>query len=424
MKNIILFLSLLTFVYLDSNINNQDYCQIRKLKIQKKIQINKNIGNLPYLIPFNLELNHKNVIHEINCYIENPNSSQINAYCYVLSDILEKFQNQFHDSNLNLDYNNITNFFKIKCVKKFNIEILNKCQYSNNNTPILFRQVNNFNFNDRKGTLNFYGVTKGKFNSDLSITFFINIIYENYVEINKAKCPTCSISNDVSSYLYQIACTCTIEDINPNYKNIRILDSDDVSEIPYGYNDRLSPIETQIAIQNGLILFDINKIECPKNQGILKFNGKMKSGEIKESKNLKFLISSNHECQSECIVPASQLGDNVNIDCILCSNITRKNNFNFGQIITYEKYEIMFNDLSNAGEMECKAMNSNLDLNYEEINSFEIENNKIKFNFIGNTTQSISQNNHFALYLYLISNGKKEPNLSVATLSYNNTENK
>ena len=84
----------------------------------------------------------------------------------------------------------------------------------------------------------------------------------------------------------------------------------------------------------------------------------------------------------------------------------------------------MFNDSSNAGEMECKAMNFKINLNYEVINSFKIENNKIKFNFIGNTTQSISQNNHFALYLYLISNGKKEPNLSVATLSYNNTENK
>jgi len=428
MKKLILFLLLLTFVYLNVKI---DDCQINKVILSEEFKDHSNLlSNLPELFPFSLELKSAN--SEANCYIESPKSSTRYAYCYVLSEFLDDL-NRYKNSNYNkVIFNN--HKFGIKISNSFKFETLNKCEYSKKKTPILFRQVNNFNLNANKGTFMFYGVTKGKFNSDLSITFFVNIIYEKNIETKKAKSSSCS-SNNMSSYLYQIACTCTIEDIEDHYyKYIRILDSDDISGIPYGYNVRLSPIETQIAIQNEIlidytksnpiILFDINKIECQENQGILRFNGKMKSGEIKESKNLKFLISSKHECQSECIIPATKLGDNVNIDCILCSNITRKNNFNFDQIITYEKYEIMFNDSSNAGEMECKAMNFKINLTYEAINSFKIENNKIKFNLIGNTIQSISQNNHFALYLYLISNGKKEPNLSVATLSYNNTENK
>ena len=278
----------------------------------------------------------------------------------------------------------------------------------------------------------FFGLTKGKFSSDLSITFFLNITYEdeNIPEISKAKCSNCIKSNINTSYLYQIACKCTIEEIqNPNYKNIRILDSDDISGIPYDYYDRLSPIETQKAIQKGNLfdcaksesptLFDIKKIECPQNQGILRFNGQIKSRDFNESKSFKFMISSNHKCYSECIVPASQSGNNVNIDCILCNNITKNNYFNFDQILTNEKYEIIFNDSSNAGEMECKAMNSNLNLTYSKINSFKLENKKIKFTFRGFTAQSINKNYNFALYLYLIYNNKKEPNLSVATCTYN-----
>ena len=426
MKKMILFLSLITFVYQDVKLNYHDYCQIQKVKLKDNSNLLK---NFPDLIPFSLELKRANANYGADCYLEYSNPSIGNVYCYVLSDYLDDLI-VYKSRTYKIDYNNNKDFFKIKFDKSFKFEILNKCEYSKKNTPILFRQVNNFKFEGKKGTFMFYGVTKGQFDSSLSISFFINIIYENNTETKKAKCSTYSKSNIISSYLYQIACKCTIEEIKDlNYKYIRILDSDDISGIPYGYNYRLSPIETQIAIQNGtlinctesksLTLIDINQIKCMENQGILRINGKIKNGEIKESKSFKFLISSNHECHSECIVPASQSGNNINIDCILCNKITKNDYFNFDQILTNEKYEIMFNDSSNAGEMECKAMNSNLNLTYGKISSFKLENKKIKFNFIGYTQQSISKNYNFALYLYLISNDIKDPSLSVAICTYN-----
>jgi hypothetical protein len=64
--------------------------------------------------------------------------------------------------------------------------------------------------------------------------------------------------------------------------------------------------------------------------------------------------------------------------------------------------------------MECEAMNINLNLTFKDINSFRLENKKIKFNFIGSTTQSIEINN-FILYLDLINKFTKEKKLSIAS---------
>ena len=234
MKKIILFLALLAFVYLKPKIYKLDNCQVRYMLKKVKVLFNE-LDSLKVqdLIPYNLELKKENSNEIVNasCYIEKSLSkkSTRNSYCYILSDFLDD-ESSYKISKINSKYD--------LDKKKFNF-IFNECEYSGNNKPIFFRQVNNFNLIDNKGIFMFYAITKDKNNAPSSITFLTNITYENNAEIKEAICFINS-KQDKSPNITQIAYECIIEEIeNQNFKYLRILDSDDISGIPYDYNDIL-----------------------------------------------------------------------------------------------------------------------------------------------------------------------------------------
>jgi hypothetical protein len=122
MKKIILFLSLLTYAYLSAKINYLDNCQIGKVKLSDSIKDPSLLQNLPELIPFSLKLKKAHANHELNCYIENSNSSKINSYCYVLSDFLEDLTT-IKSSSINFYYtlinSHLFNKLKIKSLYFF-----------------------------------------------------------------------------------------------------------------------------------------------------------------------------------------------------------------------------------------------------------------------------------------------------------------
>ena len=422
MKKIILFLILFILVYLKPKIPSEIKCQIRYMYRKVKLSFNelssiKNKG----LIPFSLELKNEISNQEVNayCYIEKSLSknSERNTYCYILSDLL--------DDTSSYIISKINSEFKLdpKNKVKFNF---NQCEYSRNNKQIFFRQVNNFTVTDDKGYFMFYAITKNY--SLPSITFLTNIIYKNKSEIREANCFL--KQENKTPTITQIAYKCEIEEIEiKDFKYLMILDSDDISGIPYEYNNILrNPIETQKAIQEGILvncaessqlknikIFNIKKTQCMKNRGILRFNGNINS-EINERKNLTVFLSYLHKQPSGCIIPTSDSGKEVNMECILFNDISEKNIFMFEeQILTIGKDDILFNYESNSDEIECEAMNLNLNITFKDRSPFKLEKNKIKFNFIGSTTQTIEVNYNLILYLDLIYKDTKEKKLSTAT---------
>ena len=426
MKKMILLLTLFILVYLKTKINSQDNCEIRYMFRKVKLSINElSSSNIPEdLIPFNLELTSENSNQIVNayCYIEKFIDKNIkrNSYCYILSDFL--------GDSISYKVFSINSKYNLEVKKQFQIKIMNNCEYSGNNKSIFFRQVNNFNFIDKKGIFMFYAITKNKSYSLPSITFLTNIIYENDIEIREALCTKNSIQENESPNIIQIEYKCEIKEIE-NFKSLRILDSEDISGIPYDYNNILrDPIKTQKAIQEGILLncnepnqfkklaiFNIKETQCMKNKGILTFIGKL-NGEIKEIKNFTIFPSYLHKHPSGCNIPSSNSGNKTNMECILFNDISGKNKFTFEeQILTIGKNDILFNYEIRPSEMECEAMNSNLNLTFKDINSFKIENKTIKFNFIASTTQPMEINYNFILYLDLISKGTKEKELSIAS---------
>ena len=431
MKKIILFLTLLTFVYLSPKILKLENCQVISILRKVKIFFNE-LASLKVqdLIPFNLELKNENSNQIVNayCYIEKfINKKTRNSYCYILSEFLDD-QSRYTISKINSKY---------KLDKKNFSFRFNECKYSGNNKPIFFKQVNNFSLIDNKGIFMFYAITQDKNYAPSSITFLANITYENNAEIKEANCSINS-PQDKSPIISQIAYKCEIEGIDINkFKFLRILDSDDISGIPYDYNNIfIDPFEDQEVIQEGslvngdgpnhdnnLTIFNINKIQCLKNKGILSFNGIL-NGEIKERKNFTIFLSYLHKYPSGCIIPASNSGKEVNIECILFDDISIKNYLAFeAQILSNGKDGILLNYESKQNEIECEAMNINLNLTYKDINSFKLENRKIKFEFIGHAEKSTGINNSFILYLDLIYKDTKEKKLSSATCTQNATVN-
>ena len=356
MKKIILFLSLFTIVYLFEcrkymqimhimpSITSND-CQIRKMFGKIKLSVIDYTNNKKDLIPFNLELKNINNIN-ISCYIKEENISFYsfsirNAYCYILSDLLNDLSN-YNIASIYSKYDDI------KIIDNFKLNDFNKYEYSNYNMSIFYRQVNNFTLQGKNGTFMFYGLTKSTSSYSSQITLLVNI---NNKEIRESKCNEQYVEN-ISLYIRQITYKCEIKEID-NISNLRILDSDDVSGIPYDYNDILrDPIETQNAIKAGTLvnyaesksisLFNIHYIYSNDRRGILTFIGTI-FGEIKENKIFPILISSSDKCQSECYVPASTSGEEIQIKCILCSTISQKSNFIFEhQILKNGNDEILF----------------------------------------------------------------------------------
>ena len=378
-------------------------------------------SNPPSLIPFNLELKNKKSgqIKKAYCYIDNieNRSKYRNSYFYILLDLLEEF------SNYNIS--SIKSKYEIRVDKLFKLKSLNKCKYSSYNMPIFYRQVNNFDF---AGNFMFYGLA----NNTFSKTFFINIIYEDYDEIRKIKCEMKNVSI-ILPYINQIIYKCVINE--QNIKNLRILDSDELSGIPYDYTGILrDPIETQEAIlanyanSKSLSMFKIHNIYCDNKRDILTFIGTI-FGEIKESKIFPILFSSSDNCQSECYVPASASGKEIQIKCTLCSANSRKYNFIYeNQIIKIEKDELL---LVNGFKIDkCISLDFNLNLYFRQISSFKYYENlrKINFNFIGLTAQPINKKSNINLNLYLIykdkkGNNKTEQDLTTASCTFNKTIN-
>ena len=106
MKKRVLFLSLLALAYLldcGKNINivpilTQNNCQIRKMFGKFKLLAIDYSDNKNDLIPFNLELNNRIINTNVSCYIKEKNISYYsfsirNAYCYILSDLLDDLNN-------------------------------------------------------------------------------------------------------------------------------------------------------------------------------------------------------------------------------------------------------------------------------------------------------------------------------------------
>ena len=355
MKKRVLFLSLLALVYLldcGKNINivpilTQNNCQIRKMFGKIKLLAIDYSNNKNDLIPFNLELNNWMMNANVSCYIKEKNISYYsfsirNAYCYILSDLLDDLSN-YSVASINSKFDNI------KVIDNFKLNNFNKYEYSNYNMPLIYRQVNNYTLEGKNATFMFYGLAKNTSTYSSQIAFLIKI---NYNEIKEAKCYEQNIEN-ISSYIKQITYKCEIKEIDNNILDLRILDSDDISGIPYDYNDILrDPIETQNAINagtlvnyaesKGISLFNIYYIHCDDGRGILSFIGTI-FGEIKENKIFPILISSSDKCQSECYVPASTSGEEIQIKCTLCSTISQKSNFIFEhQILKNGNDEILF----------------------------------------------------------------------------------
>ena len=354
MKKRILFLSLFTIVYLfdcgkyiyimpSITPNN---CQIRKMFGKIKLSVIDYSRNKKDLIPFNLELNNIDNIN-VSCYIKEENVSFYsfsirNAYCYIFSDLIEDLSNY----NIASIYSNHDD---IKIIDNFKLNDFNKYEYSSHNNLIFYRQVNNFTLEGDNITFMFYGLVKRASSYSSQIILLVNI---NNNEIKEAICNEQNIEN-ISSYIKQIAYKCKIKEIENNITNLRILDSDDVSGIPYDYNDILrDPIETQNAIKAGTLvnyaesknisLFNIHYIYSNDRRGFLTFIGTI-FGEIKENKIFPILISSTDKCHSECYVPASTSGEEIQIKCTLCSNISQKSNFIFEhQILKNGNDEILF----------------------------------------------------------------------------------
>jgi hypothetical protein len=237
-KRILVFLSLFTIVYLFDcgkylnimPIITPNNYQIRKMFGKIKLSVIDYSSNKKDLIPFNLELNNIDKIN-VSCYIKEENISFYsfsirNAYCYILSDILDDLSN-YNFTSIYSDYDDI------KITDNFKLNNFNKYEYSSNNMSIFFRQVNNFILEGENFTFMFYGIVKNTSTYSSQITFIIKI---NYNEIREAKCYEQSIEN-ISSYIKQITYKCEIKEIENNIIDIRILDSDDVSGIPYDYND-------------------------------------------------------------------------------------------------------------------------------------------------------------------------------------------
>ena len=283
MKKIILFLSLFTIVYLFEcrkymqimhimpSITSND-CQIRKMFGKIKLSVIDYTNNKKDLIPFNLELKNINNIN-ISCYVKEENISFYsfslrNAYCYILSDLL----NDLNNYNIASIY---SKYDDIKINDNFKLNDFNKYEYSNYNMSIFYRQVNNLTLQGKNGTFMLYGLTKIKSSYSSQITLLVNI---NSNEIREAKCNE-QYAEQISLYIRQITYKCEIKEID-NISNLRILDSDDVSGIPYDYNDILrDPIETQNAIKAGTLvnyaesksisLFNIHYIYSNDRRGIL-----------------------------------------------------------------------------------------------------------------------------------------------------------
>ena len=355
MKKRVLFLSLLALAYLldcGKNINivpilTQNNCQIRKMFGKFKLLAIDYSDNKNDLIPFNLELNNRIINTNVSCYIKEKNISYYsfsirNAYCYILSDLLNDLSN-YNIASIYSKYDDI------KIIDNFKLNGFNKYEYSNYNMSIFFRQVNNFTVEGENGIFMFYGLTKSTSSYSSQITLLINI---NNNEIREAKCNEQYVEN-ISLYINQITYKCEISKIKNNIIDLRILDSDDVSGIPYDYNDILrNPIETQNAIKSGTLvnyaesksisLFNIHYTYLDNRRGILTFIGTI-FGEIKENKVFPILITSSHRCQSKCYIPASTSGEEIQIKCILCNNISQKSNIIFEhQILKNGKDEILF----------------------------------------------------------------------------------
>ena len=430
MEKEILFLSLLTLVYLyDFKILNQDPnypCTIRNIFGKVKLSIERNYY-ISDLIPF--ELNLKNEISgkivNVSCYIEKNDwyHYQKSAYCYILSDILDDLNN-YNISSIKSEYD-------IEISDNFKFNAYNKDEYSSYNMSLFYRQVNNFQLGSKKGTFMFYGLKKYtifNFFYFTKITFIIKLHYDNYSEIREAICYRIK-TDDFPSDIQQNSYKCEITEIKNNLKYLRILDSDDVSGIPYDYNNKFrDPLETQKEINNGTLvnsansktfsLFKLNNAFCDNKRDIITFSGTT-FGEIKESKVFPIFLSSSNKCRSECYVPAATSEEKIQIKCTLCSTALQKSNFIFeNQILKNGKDEILF--LNEDKIEKCTAFDNNSILYFRQINSFSHKKNKKKmnFNFIGLTTEPIY--NEIKLYLYLIKGNKLESNLNTALCSFNN----
>jgi hypothetical protein len=209
---------------------------------------------------------------------------------------------------------------------------------------IFYRQVNDFKLSRGEGTFKFYGLINSESYSP-EITFLTNIYYNDSSRIKEAICKEPKKEN-ISQYLKQIVYNCKIKEIYKTITNLRILDSDYVSGIPYDYNDTLREIKAGTldnnTVSESLPLFNIHNIYCDNKKDILIFIGTI-FDEIKESKTFPILFPSLDKCQSECYVPASTSGKEIQIKCTLCKAITQKSNFVFEhQILKNGKDEILF----------------------------------------------------------------------------------
>jgi len=436
MEKEILFLSLLTLVYLyDFKILNQDPnypCTIRNMFGKVKLSFERH-SDISGLIPFELNLKNEmsGKIVNVSCYINIKETKYLgiiyekSAYCYILSDILDDL-NIYNISSIKAKYD-------IEISDNFKFNAYNKDEYSSYNMPLFYRQVNNFQPGSKKATFMFYGLKKYTytiFNSFYfnEITFIIKLHYDNYSEIGEAICFKIK-TEDFPSDIQQNSYKCEITEIKNNLKYIRILDSDSVSGIPYDYNNKFKdPIETQEEINNGTLvnsansktfsLFKINNAYCDNKRDIITFSGTI-FGEIKDSKVFPIFLSSSEKCRSECYVPAVTSEEKIQLKCTLCNTALQKINFIFeNQILKNGKDEILF--LNEDKIKKCTAIDYNSILYFRQINYFNYQKQKKKmnFNFIGLTTEPIY--NEIKLYLYLIKGNKLESNLNTALCSFNN----
>ena len=427
MEKEILFISLLTLVYLyDFTILNQDLsypCTIRNKLGKVKLSFVRHSKDISGLIPFSLYLknNISGKIDNASCYIYIKDFKIFNfnlfqqsayAYCYFLSDILDDINNYKISS--------VKSKYDIKVNDNFKFNVSNKDEYSSHNMSIFYRKVDNFEFVSKKGTFMFYGQKKLLSKSLDSITFIIKLYYENYNEIREAKCSRKKIE-DITLYVQQISYKCEIAEMNKNFKNLRILDSDYVSDIPYDYNNmNKDPIETQKAtkarnLDSNRLYFNIHNIYCNNRRDIFIFNGTI-SGLIKKSKEFSIFPSSSDK--DKCYVPAANISENIQIKCLLYSTISQKNNL-IVEKLKKDNVEILFDNNLKTNN-ECTEVDSIL--YFRQINSFKYKNkNIIEFNFIGMTSQPIYIENNIYLYLYLINkNEKLDENLREANCSLNN----
>ena len=385
MEKEILFISLLTLVYLyDFTILNQDLsypCTIRNKLGKVKLSFIRHSKDISGLIPFSLYLknNISGKIDNASCYIYIKDFKIFNfnlfqqrayAYCYFLSDILDDINNYKISS--------VKSKYDIKVDDNFKFNASNKDEYSSHNMSIFYRKVDNFEFVSKKGTFMFYGQKKLLSKSLDSITFIIKLYYENYNEIREAKCSRKKIE-DISSYIQQISYKCEIAEMNNNFKNLRILDSDYVSGIPYDYNNMdKDPIETQKATKARSLVskknyeFVIYNIYSNNKGDILIFNGTL-SDEIIESKIFSIPLLSSDKCQSECYVPASASSKEIQIKCSLCTNILQKSNFIFENLtLKNEKGEILY---LKSNKKNNKFIALDPILYFRQINSFSYDKN-------------------------------------------------